>query len=137
MSRKFNSNYDIKYPNDEHLEKVSGVSFTVPDLSYSIREILQNFTSPPQIMQHGQFEDEVTFEDTDPLRHPNFDLTDLDSLRKEHQVLTKKIQNAQRQKDFNEKQSAKAKEREQMRKEILKEEKEKQTQKSPQVKKSE
>lgn len=68
-------------------EEGSDEILTVPDQSYSVRELLENFTSniPPNV---HDYEDEGIFDENDPFGYDpvgdrDLDLVDLQSLRQE------------------------------------------------------
>ena len=71
------------------LEIPSGEDMTVPDLSYSVKEILQKFTRgvDPYISKVPQFTDIQDYEGVDPLLDPDFDLTDFDRLGANSNIL--------------------------------------------------
>ena len=64
-------------------EPVIGVSETVPDQSYTIRDLLERFASGimPSVGQDGYYDDETEVENwiTDPTLKPDFDLADYTS----------------------------------------------------------
>lgn len=49
-------------------------SLTVPDMSFTIQELLERFTSIPEIMKQGFYDDDPTFDDGYPL---DVDLVDI------------------------------------------------------------
>lgn len=59
-------------------EKLSGNSMTIPDESYTIREILEKFTMGYDIpRKHPQYSNTDDFDDVDPTAAPDFDLADV------------------------------------------------------------
>jgi len=80
-------NYLSYSPDVVKYEEGSDEILTVPDQSYSVRELLENFTSniPPNV---HDYEDEGIFDENDPFGYDpvgdrNLDLVDLQSLRQE------------------------------------------------------
>lgn len=70
----------------EHFEQVKDkISLTSPDMSYSVRELLQKFTTgqPLQIKFDGQYDENPSFDHIDPTRSGDFDLSDLTELQLE------------------------------------------------------
>lgn len=67
----------------DSFEPVTGVSETVPDQSYTIRDLLERFASGtmPPVGQDGYYDDETEVENwiTDPTLKPDFDLADYTS----------------------------------------------------------
>lgn len=84
---KFKTNYNT------HLFPIRGenldpVSITVPDESYSLREIVERFRReyPSHMLRMGYYdgeEDYDNFDDVDLTRTPDFDLSDALALKKE------------------------------------------------------
>lgn len=64
----------------DSFEPVIGVSETVPDQSYTIRDLLERFASGtmPPVGHDGHYDDESDVENwiTDPTLKPDFDLAD-------------------------------------------------------------
>jgi len=79
-----NFNHQYNYvPHPEYYETNNEPSLTVPDQSYTIKELLMRFTSGgmPAIAKTGTYEEDPTFEDLDPTRLGDFDLADLTELQ--------------------------------------------------------
>lgn len=78
----FNHQYNYE-PQPEYYEENTQPSLTVPDQSYTIKELLMRFTSGgmPDIAKTGTYEDDPSFEDIDPTRLGDFDLADLTELQ--------------------------------------------------------
>lgn len=71
---------------EEDQEKNSGDLITIPDQAYTIKEILEKFTNgvlPDLTKLSGYPDEEPTFDDTDPIRDPAFDLADATVLLQE------------------------------------------------------
>ncbi|WNK14092.1 MAG: hypothetical protein [Microvirus sp.] len=70
-------------PLPEDFEQVSGEDMTVPDDSYSIQQILTQFSNGirPNIALDGYYSDTEDFEDYDRFSDPDFDLTDLSDIK--------------------------------------------------------
>lgn len=63
----------------QHKEKKSSLpSLTSPDMSYSIKTLLEKFTTgiTPPVMRDGQYDENASFENYDLTRNGDFDLTD-------------------------------------------------------------
>ena len=80
-------NYLSYSPDEVKYEETSDEVITVPDQSYTVRELLENFTSniPPSV---NMYEDEGLFDENDefgydPIGDRDFDLVDLQQLRAE------------------------------------------------------
>lgn len=80
-------NYLSYSPDEVKYEETSDEVITVPDQSFTVRELLENFTSniPPSL---NMYEDEGLFNendefDYDPIGDRNLDLVDLQQLRAE------------------------------------------------------
>lgn len=80
-------NYLSYSPDDVKYEETSDEVLTVPDQSYTVRELLENFTSniPPSL---NIYEDEGLFDENDefgydPIGDRDLDLVDLQQLRAE------------------------------------------------------
>jgi hypothetical protein len=83
MKRKpliFRTNYNqIKLLSDK--EKVDPISVTVPNETYSLKDIVERFSKeyPKQLLRTGYYDDsegDIDFDDIDPTRSPDFDLSD-------------------------------------------------------------
>jgi len=62
----FKTHYNFKYDKAIHTEKKSELpSDTVPDMSYSVREMLEKFTTGgmPDVKQLGEYDENATFSD--------------------------------------------------------------------------
>ncbi len=80
-------NYLSYSPDEVKYEETSDEVVTVPDQSFTVRELLENFTSniPPSL---NMYEDEGLFDENDefgydPIGDRNLDLVDLQQLRAE------------------------------------------------------
>lgn len=80
-------NYLSYSPDEVKYEETSDEILTVPDQSYTVRELLENFTSniPPSL---NMYEDEGLFDENDefgydPIGDRDLDLVDLQQLRAE------------------------------------------------------
>jgi hypothetical protein len=80
-------NYLSYSPDEVKYEETSDEVVTVPDQSYTVRELLENFTSniPPTL---NMYEDEGLFDESDefgydPIGDRDLDLVDLQQLRSE------------------------------------------------------
>ena len=80
-------NYLSYSPDEVKYEETSDEVVTVPDQSFTVRELLENFTSniPPSL---SMYEDEGLFDENDefgydPIGDRNLDLVDLQQLRAE------------------------------------------------------
>lgn len=80
-------NYLSYLPDEVKYEETSDEVVTVPDQSYTVRELLENFTSniPPSL---NMYEDEGLFDENDefgydPVGDRDLDLVDLQQLRSE------------------------------------------------------
>lgn len=80
-------NYLSYSPDEVKYEETSDEVVTVPDQSYTVRELLENFTSniPPSL---NMYEDEGLFDENDefgydPIGDRDLDLVDLQQLRAE------------------------------------------------------
>lgn len=80
-------NYLSYSPDEVKYEETSDEVITVPDQSYTVRELLENFTSniPPSL---NMYEDEGLFDENDefgydPIGDRDLDLVDLQQLRVE------------------------------------------------------
>lgn len=72
------------YDHTEHIgQSFELPSMTVPDMSYSIRELLARFTAGtmPPVGRQVYYEDNPDINNPDPLDAPNFDLVDAYELR--------------------------------------------------------
>lgn len=83
---RFKTNYN-NYKSESDFEKLEKGSLTLQDESYSLREIIEKFSReyPKHLLRTG-YSDEVNFDepdwdDIDPTRQPDFDLTDAIELR--------------------------------------------------------
>lgn len=70
-------------PMPEDFEAVSDEDMTVPDDSYSIQQILTQFSNGirPNIALDGQYSDTEDFEDYDRFSDPDFDLSDIEEIK--------------------------------------------------------
>ena len=80
-------NYLSYSPDEVKYEETSDEVITIPDQSFTVRELLENFTSniPPSL---NMYEDEGLFDENDefgydPIGDRNLDLVDLQQLRAE------------------------------------------------------
>ena len=69
-------------PKDEPNEKVIGPSLTIPDDAYTIQELLNRHAEGmmPPIENDPQWEEYPDIDSPNPLRQPDADLTDLQSM---------------------------------------------------------
>lgn len=76
------SNYELK---DEFCETPTGVSLTVPDDSYTIRELLDRATKGinPMIERSGEYGEDPVFDDPDFEKILDLDYADLDAMRRD------------------------------------------------------
>lgn len=76
---RFRTNYN-NYKSVTDKEKVDPVSMTVPNETYSLRQIVEKFSReyPKNMLRTGYFDtnDEYDFDDIDPTRSGDFDLVD-------------------------------------------------------------
>ena len=80
---------NFKYDHSAMTEKTSEEpSLTTPDMSYSIRNLLEKFTSgiTPPVMREGKFDEDATFENYDITRNGDFDLADASQMKAELQA---------------------------------------------------
>ncbi|MEM3318498.1 MAG: hypothetical protein QXT80_03010 [Thermoplasmatales archaeon] len=91
---QFNSVPDSGEINDE-------VSLTVPDMSYTVRELLEKFTSGvmPAVERNPLYEDDPDFDNIDPSRLGDFDLVDLLEMQEEYQTRIENVNAAIAAKD--------------------------------------
>lgn len=71
-----NYNFVLEEVDKEHNH---APSLTVPDMSYTMKEIIEKFTQGvlPDLSKVGGYpEEDPTFDDTDPVRDPAWDLAD-------------------------------------------------------------
>lgn len=85
--------------------KSSQPSLTSPDMSYSIKTLLEKFTTgiTPPVMRDGHYDSDASFENYDKTRNGDFDLTDAT----QELLQLEKLQ-AQRKSEIAEKQKLKA-----------------------------
>lgn len=98
-------NYDHEL---ENYEKNTGTSQTVPDSSYTIRELLENFTTgiTPDMHDYNNYMydniDEVNISDAldEPFLTDNVDsLTSIDNVKEEHKRLKEQLRDSSIKKD--------------------------------------
>lgn len=82
---KFVTHYNYVFDDDVHTETHGGSSMTVPDQSYSVREILQRFTTgiAPSISKQFYYESDqgdINFDSYNPTNQGNFDLADFTNM---------------------------------------------------------
>lgn len=77
MINKVKNMFNFKFDHN-CIELCGGVSLTNPDMSYSVRELLEKFTNGviPPVARTTNFEENPTFEDYDQTRELDFDLAD-------------------------------------------------------------
>lgn len=99
-------NYLSYSPDEVKYEETSDEVITVPDQSFTVRELLENFTSniPPSL---NMYEDEGLFNENDefgydPIGDRNLDLVDLQQLRAEidERIARQTAQLTQREEEF-------------------------------------
>lgn len=76
----------MNYNHEEHPGQCDfSPSLTVPDMSYTIRELLERFTAGtmPPIARQSYYEESPDIDNPDPLDNGNFDLVDAMELRDE------------------------------------------------------
>ncbi|AXH75010.1 MAG: hypothetical protein [Microviridae sp.] len=95
---RFKTQYNrITKPSD--YTHITGESMTVPNESYSLKEIVEKFSReyPKHMLRTGYFdgeENDIDFDDIDPTRQGDFDLTDAIELKEKifEKQKTKKAQ---------------------------------------------
>lgn len=68
------------------MEYNNGPSLTVPDQAFTVKEVLEKYTNGvlPDLTKNGSYPDtEPSFDDTDPIQDPAFDLADATQLLQE------------------------------------------------------
>lgn len=77
QTKKFRTHYNYRKRKAD-IEHPVGTSETLPDQNYTIREILQKFSSgiSPSIAKVPIYDDNPEFDNYDPTRDLDFDLTD-------------------------------------------------------------
>jgi len=63
---KFQHQYNFQFNPLKHAKQLTGLpSVTIPDMAYTVRELLQKYTTGgmPSILQEGTFEENVDFAD--------------------------------------------------------------------------
>lgn len=91
---KFKTNYN-GYKSVNDYEKVDPVSITVPNETFSLRDIVNKFSReyPKQLLREGYYDgenDDIDFDDVDLTRQPDFDYVDAFELKGEIQEKYKK-----------------------------------------------
>jgi len=92
-------NYEQGKHSYEHL---TGPSMTQPGEAYTIRELLDKFTTgiDPQVGRELYYDEDAQFESDVRMRQPDYDLTDGDNIISENEMkiktLTKKIEDRKR-----------------------------------------
>jgi ABC-type uncharacterized transport system substrate-binding protein len=75
----FNTTWNFQRSGVDY-EMPVGVSETIPDMSYTVREIMEKFTVglAPHVLKNGQFDENenLGFDDYDPTRQLDYDLAD-------------------------------------------------------------
>lgn len=76
---------------DKDLEENSGELVTIPDMSFTVQEILEKYTRGVEIVKpfEGTY-DEGDFDDINPFENPELDLTDIDALTAKYNEMIKK-----------------------------------------------
>lgn len=89
------------YDDSRYTYNPDPVSVTVPDLSYSIRDLLERFTTgtvPAEIVRSVMYTDNPDFDDFIETEYGDFDLTDckreLEKLRELHSIRMERIKAA-------------------------------------------
>jgi len=87
-------NFDPK--KDISPENTVGASLTVPDESYSIKELINRHQNglPINLNVHGEYEDEVDFDDHDREKISSLDLTEIDQIMETNKQLMLKLKQA-------------------------------------------
>lgn len=94
---KFATIYDISSL-DVACEKVDSKSMTIPDMSFSVRDILERYTSGQQLLiqKNGSFEDEPSFDMLNPMETSDDLLTTREDMLIELDTSREKLQKAQK-----------------------------------------
>lgn len=71
----------------EHKETPRGVSETIPDMSYSIKDIIEKYTQgiPLPVLKNGSFDNVDNFEEIDVTNDPNLDLSEATAIYQQMQ----------------------------------------------------
>lgn len=90
------THYSFKLRSSD-IETVKGVSETVPDMAYSIRDILSKYVTgvPPSVLKNGNYTDDPDFDDYDRTNDPDFDLVDVQEMQED---INTKIMRAEQRK---------------------------------------
>lgn len=94
---RFRTNYN-NYKSIEDFEWCDPISVTIPNETYSLREIVERFSReyPKHLMRNGYYDDvnenDPDFDDVDQTRLPDFDLVDAYELK---QVINSKFNKKQ------------------------------------------
>lgn len=90
----FTTQYNYIY-DESKMEIISDkTSLTFPDMSYTVRQLLEKFTfgQPVRVFKEGIFEDDPSFDYIDPTRSGDFDLSDITALEIELAQLESNIE---------------------------------------------
>lgn len=94
----------LTYEHTEHIYKPDPVSMTIPDMSYSLKELIQKFTLgnlPVDVVRNVMYSDTDDFDEFIAHEYGDFDLTDyqreinklreLHTLRKERRLSVQQV----------------------------------------------
>lgn len=92
MERSFITKFTFTTEGIGH-KKSEKPSLTVPDQSYSVQELIEKFTRniPVPISQIGNYDEEPDFDNIDPSRLSDYDLTTLQDMQIEYQSIVQNI----------------------------------------------
>lgn len=104
----FKTQYNFNSKAEQNFEKIKGHSLTVPDMSYTIKELLTEFTTIPEITRAAQYDDDPNID----YPHPwDVDLVDLqENLEVINEKRTNLLEEIDKQKRLQEAKSAEVKE---------------------------
>lgn len=88
---------------ENDIEIPKGESMTVPDMSFTIPEILEKFRNgiDPYVVKMGQFEDEEPdFDEVNPFEQPDFDIVDAENLMNMYSNVLKEYREKKEQQEL-------------------------------------
>lgn len=81
---KFRTQYNRELT-PSNSEKIDPVSITIQNDTYSLRDIIEKFSKeyPKHLLRQGYYDGDENYDEIDPTRSPDFDLSEAFELKKE------------------------------------------------------
>jgi len=105
---RIRTQYNYDWKKDTKFEETEGPSMTVPDESYTIKELVQRHSQglPAQVGLNGEYDEDPTHEDHDKRELINLDLAEKQEIIEQQKLLQEELKKSMELKKANKKKAA-------------------------------